>query len=134
MHVRFHEIFSSTTIFSLKGDSYGIRNAFRNRANSLIIVRKLLILFHNLFILKINNQTPTLHASESLPYRSSLLLSFISVLAAKVPEFIPKQVSFSKMLAVVGYGPKPPECIAVPLPKLGPKFLGPYFEICWVKP
>lgn len=134
MHVRFQEIFSSTAIFSLKGDSYGIRDDFRNRANSMIIARKLSILFHNFFILTINNQTPILHASESLPSRSSLLLSFISVLVAKVPECIPKQVSFSKMLAAVAYGPKPLACIAVPLPKLGPKFLGPYFKICWVKP
>jgi hypothetical protein len=134
MHGKLKKLFNSIAIFLLKGDSYAIRVAFRNRANPSIIARKLLILFQNLFIRTTNNQTPTLPANESLPFRSFLPLSFISVLAAKVPELIPSQGSSSGMPAAMGYGPKPQGCIAVPLPKLGPKFLGPYFETCWVKP
>jgi hypothetical protein len=132
MHGKFKKILSYSSLFPRKGDPYGIKLDFRNRANLLIIAKNLLILFQNLSIQIRNKQIQILPASVSLLSLNLLLLFFISVLAAKVPAWTQNQAFFLRMPAAVVCGPKNLRYIAVLLPRHASKFHGPYFRTSWV--
>ena len=132
MHGKFKEILSSSSLFLIKGDLYGIKLDFRNRANLLIIAKNLLTLSQNLSIPPRNNQTQILLASVSLLFLNSLLFFFISALAVKVPGWTQNPAYFLGMPAAVVCGPKNQRFIAVLLPRLAPKYPGPYFRTSWV--
>jgi len=132
MHGKFKKILSYSSLFSIKGERYGIKLDFRNRANLLIIAKNLLILFQNLSIQIRNKQIQILPASVSFLSLNLLLLSFISALAVKVPAWTQNQVYFLRMPAAVVCGPKNLRYIAVLLPRHAPKYHGPYFRTSWV--
>jgi hypothetical protein len=132
MYGKFKKILSHSSLFSIKGDPYGIKLDFRNHANLLIIAKNLLILSQNLSIQPRNNQTQILVASVSLLSLNSLLLFFISALAAKVPAWTQNRAYFLRMPAAVVYGPKIQRYIAVLLPRHAPKYHGPCFRTSWV--
>lgn len=118
----------------LKGADYGIQIALKIRANSSIIAKKLSISYPIPSIPPLNNQSQILPENANLLFLNLSFLFFTLALAVKMPAWRSNQGFSLKMPGVTVYGQRPRPCIAVRLPRRGPKFPGPYFKTFWVMP